>query len=90
MPHACHPEQSDKRVDDNSRDDSYAPHQNDKAVTDQDPDSAPIPSVTTTSTGSTAAGPDVLARILGGVGLVLDVVALLIAVVKRRPRQRAS
>jgi uncharacterized protein YcnI len=75
---------------------------NDKAVTDQDLDSAPIPSVTTTGAGSTAAGPDVLARILGGVGLVLGVVlglvlglvlgvvALLIALAGRRPRQKAS
>jgi uncharacterized protein YcnI len=63
---------------------------NDKAATDKDPDSAPIPSVTTTGAGSTAAGPDVLARILGGVGLVLGAVALLIALAGRRPPQSAG
>ncbi len=63
---------------------------NDKAVTDQDPDTAPIPSVTTTGAGSTAEGPDVLARIIGGVGLVLGLIALVIALAGRRPRQKAS
>ncbi len=64
---------------------------NDKPVVDTDADSAPIPSITTTTaSSSTAAGPDVLARILGGIGLVLGVVALLIAVLGRGPRRKAS
>lgn len=68
---------------------------NDKPVVDTDADSAPIPSITsasaaTGSSASTTAAPDVLARILGGIGLILGVVALLIAVAGRGPRRKAS
>jgi uncharacterized protein YcnI len=63
----------------------------DKPVVDDDPDSAPAPSVTTaTAAPTTTAGPDVLARVLGGIGLVLGVIALVIAVVGRRPQKRVS
>lgn len=62
-----------------------------KPVVDTDAGGAPIPSITTTTaSSSTAAGPDVLARVLGGIGPVLGVVALLIAVLGRGLRRKAS
>lgn len=61
---------------------------NDKPVVDDDPDSAPVTTVTPTTTPSTATSqPDVLARVLGGLGLVLGAVAMVIAVVGRRQRK---
>jgi hypothetical protein len=64
---------------------------NDAAPTIDDPDSAPETMVNTAPVATDSApGPDVLARVLGGVGLVLGVVALLIATVGRRPARKAS
>lgn len=61
----------------------------DKPAVDQDADSAPVTTVTTTS-APTATRPDVLARVLGGIGLVLGVIALVIAVVGYRPQKRVG
>lgn len=64
---------------------------NDAAPKSDDPDSAPQATVATPQPATTAAAqPDVLARVLGGVGLVLGVVALLIAIVGRPPQRKAS
>jgi uncharacterized protein YcnI len=64
---------------------------NDAAPKSDDPDSAPETTVTTAQTATDAApAPDVLARVLGGIGLVLGVIAVLIAVVGRRPVRKAS
>ena len=60
----------------------------DKPVSDHDADSAPVATVAPSadhSVGQSAAQPDVVARALGGVGLVLGAVALVIAIVGRRP-----
>ncbi len=63
----------------------------DAAPKSDDPDSAPEATVATAPAApAAAAGPDVLARVLGGIGLVLGVIALLIAIVGRRPQQKAS
>ncbi|MEO6115653.1 MAG: YcnI family protein [Pseudolysinimonas sp.] len=48
-----------------------------------DPDSAPETTVTAPHTAATVAGPDVLARALGGVGLLLGAISLVIAIVGR-------
>ncbi len=64
---------------------------NDAAPKSGDPDSAPEATVAATAAASGApAQPDVLARVLGGAGLVLGVVALLIAIVGRRPARKAG
>jgi uncharacterized protein YcnI len=64
---------------------------NDAAPKSDDPDSAPQATVATAPTATSAAAqPDVLARVLGGIGLVLGVVALLIAIVGRRPQRKAN
>lgn len=54
-----------------------------KAVPIDDPDRAPETSVTASSAPSDA-GPDVVARTLGGVGLLLGAIALVIAITGRR------
>ena len=61
----------------------------DKPVVGHDADSAPVTTVTTTTAPATAA-PDVLARVLGGIGVVLGAVAAVIAVSGRRPRKRVG
>jgi uncharacterized protein YcnI len=61
----------------------------DAPVVDHDADSAPVTTVTTTTAPATAA-PDVLARVLGGVGLVLGAVGLVVAITGRRPRRRVG
>ncbi|MEO6532497.1 MAG: YcnI family protein [Pseudolysinimonas sp.] len=61
----------------------------DKPVSDHDADSAPVTPVTT-STGTTTSGPDVLGRVLGGLGLILGSIALVIAVVGRRAQKRVG
>jgi len=64
---------------------------NDKAPASGDPDSAPETAVAAAPTvQGPSAGPDVLARVLGGIGLVLGVIALVIAVVGRRPARKVS
>lgn len=64
---------------------------NDAAPKSDDPDSAPETTVTTAQTATDPApAPDVLARVLGGIGLVLGVIAVLIAVVGRRPVRKAN
>jgi uncharacterized protein YcnI len=64
---------------------------NDAAPKSDDPDSAPQATVGTAPAASeSVAGPDVLARVLGGLGLVLGVIALVIAIVGRRPQRKAS
>jgi uncharacterized protein YcnI len=64
---------------------------NDAPVVDDDPDSAPVTTVTPGAAQATAAAqPDVLARVLGGVGLVLGAVAVVIAIVGRRPRAKVG
>jgi len=63
---------------------------NDAAPTSDDPDSAPESTVNATPAAAATAQPDVLARVLGGIGVVLGVVALLIAVVGRRPARKAD
>lgn len=64
---------------------------NDAPAADDDPDSAPVTSVTPgTTTPTTSAQPDVLARVLGGIGLVLGAVAVVIAMVGRRPRAKVG
>jgi uncharacterized protein YcnI len=64
---------------------------NDKPVVDDDPDSAPVTTVTPAAPTTVAAQqPDLLARVLGGIGLVLGAVALVIAVVGRRPRRKVG
>ncbi|HEY4224994.1 MAG TPA: YcnI family protein [Pseudolysinimonas sp.] len=64
---------------------------NDAAPTSDDPDSAPEATVATTpATSAATAGPDVLARVLGGIGLVLGAIALVIAIVGRGPQRKAS
>ena len=62
----------------------------DTPVVDHDADSAPVPSVETPAHETAAAGPDVVARVLGGAGLVLGAVGLVIALVGRRPARKAS
>lgn len=63
----------------------------DAAPTSDDPDSAPETTVTTTPAATDSpAAPDVLARVLGAVGLVVGVIALLIVIVGRRPARKAS
>jgi uncharacterized protein YcnI len=64
----------------------------DEPVADDDPDSAPAATVTpaTDSASAAASSPDVIARVLGGLGLVLGVIALVIAVVGRRPQKKAG
>jgi uncharacterized protein YcnI len=62
----------------------------DKPVVDHDPDSAPVTTVTTPTPAPAAAAPDVLARVLGGIGLVLGAIALVVAIVGRRPRTKAG
>jgi uncharacterized protein YcnI len=60
----------------------------DKPVVDHDADSAPVTDVTSDEThaaASSSSGSDVVARVLGGLGLLLGAVALVIAVVGRRP-----
>jgi uncharacterized protein YcnI len=57
----------------------------DKPVVDHDADSAPAVTATTPAS-KTAAQPDTLARVLGGIGLLLGTVALVVAVVGRSPR----
>lgn len=54
---------------------------NDKPVADEDPDSAPV--ATVTPSASRPAEPDTVARILAGAGLLLGAVALVIAIVGR-------
>jgi len=64
----------------------------DKPVADHDADSAPVATVAPSAgriAGQSAAQPDVVARALGGVGLVLGAVALVIAVVGRRTKKEA-
>jgi len=64
----------------------------DKPVVDHDADSAPAATVAPDSghvAGTSAAQPDVIARALGGVGLVLGAVALVIALVGRRTKTAA-
>ena len=61
----------------------------DTPVVDHDADSAPVTTVTTTTAPATAA-PDVLARVLGGIGVVLGAVAVVIAITGRRPRKKVS
>lgn len=64
---------------------------NDAAPKSGDPDSAPEATVATAPVVTdSAAQPDVLARVFGGIGLVLGVVALVIAIVGRRPQRKAS
>jgi uncharacterized protein YcnI len=64
---------------------------NDAPVVDDDPDSAPVTTVTPgTTPQTTSAQPDVLARVLGGIGLLLGAVAVVIAVVSRRPRAKVG
>jgi uncharacterized protein YcnI len=61
----------------------------DKPVVDHDADSAPATQLTSDESHSAASGTggsDVLARALGSVGLLLGAVALVIAIVGRRPR----
>ena len=58
----------------------------DKPVVGHDADSAPVTTVTT-PTAAPSAGPDVVARVLGGIGLVLGATALVLAIVGRRPRK---
>ena len=62
---------------------------NDTPPRSDDPDSAPeTPVVTTPAPPATSASPDVLARVLGGIGLVLGAIALVIALTGRRsPRK---
>jgi len=65
---------------------------NDKPVVDHDADSAPVATVTPQAPShpaTAAAQPDLLARGLGGAGLVLGAVALVLAIVGRRPKQEA-
>lgn len=65
---------------------------NDKPVVDHDADSAPVPTVApgdSHAAGSSAPQPDVIARALGGVGLVLGAMALVIAIVGRRAKKVA-
>jgi len=57
-------------------------------VVDHDADSAPVTQVTSEEThaaASSSGGSDLVARVLGGLGLLLGAVALVIAVVGRRP-----
>ena len=61
---------------------------NDKPATSDDPDSAPVTVEAPASPGT--AGPDIVARVLGGIGLVLDAVALVIAIVGRRPQKKGN
>ena len=64
----------------------------DKPVVDHDADSAPVATVAPDDShvaGSSAPQPDVIARALGGVGLVLGAVALVIAIVGRRAKKVA-
>lgn len=63
---------------------------NDAPVVDHDADSAPVASVEASGDGAASGGPDVVARLLGGVGLVLGAVALVIAIVGRRARTAAT
>lgn len=66
---------------------------NDTPVVDHDADSAPVTSVSTAAPATTttaAAGPDVLARVLGGVGLVLGAMAFVVAVARRRPSKKVG
>jgi uncharacterized protein YcnI len=56
----------------------------DKPVADDDPDSAPAATVATTGKQAPTQ-PDTIARVLGGLGLLLGAVALMIAIVGRRP-----
>lgn len=58
----------------------------DPPVVDHDADSAPIPAVTTApaAAASTTGGSDVVARVLGGAGLVLGAIGLVIALTGRR------
>ena len=62
----------------------------DNPVVDHDADSAPVTTVTTSPAAPTTAAPDVLGRVLGGIGVVLGAVALVIAVAGRRPRKKVS
>ena len=62
----------------------------DKPVVDHDADSAPVATVTTPTATQATAAPDVVARVLGGIGLVLGAVALVIAIAARRPRKRVG
>ena len=59
----------------------------DKPIVDHDADSAPVTQVTgeaTHTAASASSSPDVLARVLGGLGLLLGAVAVVIAVAGRR------
>ena len=60
----------------------------DAPAVDHDADSAPQTTVSDehTATASTDGGSDVVARSLGGAGLVLGAIAVVIAIVARRPR----
>lgn len=63
----------------------------DAPAVDHDADSAPQTGVTSEAAGAASTdGPDVVARTLGGVGLVLGAVALVIAIAGRRPARSAS
>jgi uncharacterized protein YcnI len=60
----------------------------DPPVVDHDADSAPVTQVTSEAghaTASSTSSSDVVARVLGGVGLLLGAIALVIAIVGRRP-----
>ncbi len=58
----------------------------DKPVADGDPDSAPI--ATVGATASPTAQPDAVARVVGGVGLLLGAIALVIAIAGRSSNGR--
>jgi uncharacterized protein YcnI len=64
----------------------------DKPVVDHDADSAPAATVAPGddhTSGPASAQPDIVARALGGVGLVLGAVALVIAIIGRRSKTAA-